>query len=155
MSVGSPPGEVDAARIDVLVERAERDIGELAARGEIVDIIVDVGGAARRRIVVAEIEIADAALIGRFAPGIGIGGAQIDAEIAELELADQLGVDQLPLEPIGVLLDQRRRQVGVLIGDVAVEAGREPALLQRVADEQVGPADLVLAEVRRRGRAGR
>jgi hypothetical protein len=53
---------------------------------------------------------------------VGVGAAQIEAERSEFEFADKLGVDQLPLEEIGVLLDDRGRQVRVLIPHVAVEA---------------------------------
>jgi hypothetical protein len=142
-----PVAEVGAAGIHVLAEVAECDRGELPARRQIVDIVVDVAHALGRRVVVAEIGIADVPLVRAFALGVGVGAAKVDAEIVELELADELGVDQLPLEPIGILLDERGRQVLVLILHVAIEAGSETPLLQRVPDVEIGPPELMLAEL--------
>ncbi len=74
----------------------------------------------------------------RFALGLRIASAKIDGQIAELQLADELAVDQLPLEPRGVL-DQLF--VVVLKVDALLEAGA----LQRVVDIEVGEAELVFA----------
>ncbi len=64
-----------------------------------------------------------------------------------MELADQLGVDQLALEPIGVLLDREGGQARDRIGDAAIEPAASRGLLERVADVEVGPADAVAAEL--------
>src|SRR3546814_7379607 len=82
------------------------------------------------------------ALIGRLALRIGLAAAQIQAErVGQPELAHQLRVDQLPFVPGGVLLHIVRAL------DLAiVPAERQGAALQRVADEDVGPADLLLPQ---------
>jgi hypothetical protein len=72
----------------------------------------------------------------------------VDRQTVELELADELRVDQLAFEEIGVLFDQRRRAAGLLVDDVAVRTGGETALLQGVADVEVGQAQPVLADLR-------
>src|SRR3546814_1168747 len=89
---------------------------------EVVDVIVDL------RIV----DIFEAALIRRLALGVGIGGAQIEPDVAELEFAGRLGVDELAFVPGGVLIDE------VLgLADAALPP-RQTTLFQRVADRSEG-----------------
>src|SRR3546814_264306 len=119
--------KVRRARIEVFLELAERD-RRIARLVEVVDVIVDL------RIV----DIFEAALIRRLALGVGIGGAQIEPDVAELEFAGRLGVDELAFVPGGVLIDE------VLgLADAALPP-RQTTLFQRVADVEPGPADAVL-----------
>src|SRR3546814_6915144 len=71
---------------------------------------------------------------------MGVPATQVDFERIEVELGDELAVDQLALVPGRVLLHH------VAIRLVLVAAKTEPRLLQRVADIEVGPTELVIAE---------
>jgi len=64
-------------------------------------------------------------------------------QIAELEFAHQLRVDQLTLEPGRILVHEVKARLAQL------EAGTlfEPRGLQRVANVEVGPADRMFADV--------
>ena len=141
-------GNIRLARIQILVQLAEHDrckaikgVGRLpharAAHPAAVhrlrhlDVQASVAG------------INELPLVGRIALGVGVGAAHVDRQIVDrLELAHQLRFDQLPLEPVGILLEDRvARRI------VVHRRGGGAPLLQRVVDIDVGPADAVLVEL--------
>ena len=128
-------GRVKAAEPQVFVEVGKRD--RSVAVLPVVQAVDVVRAIRIGRAVGAD--IADRGFVRRFALRIGIAAAQVDAQIAKAQFAHELGVDQLAFEPGGILVHARK-------AGLHFAAAGKAALLDRIADEQVGQAQLVAAE---------
>ena len=126
--------QVDAAEIEIFGEIRERDHRAAALRIERVEEQI-----AQRIAGIVGARIGEFPLIRCLALGLGVTAAQIDREIAELHLADELRIVELAFEPRRVL-----DEVGIAV--LEIFAQREGAALQCVADEEIGEAELVLAD---------
>ena len=125
---------------DLFFEIAEGHAGALAIGCKPVDIVT-------YGFIVAVVE---RSFIGSVALRLGIAGTEVEIEVAEVELTDQLGIEQLALEPGGSLINLLSRATGNRVTQLNVVTCGKPTGFERVANQQAGPAELMLADQSRK-----